>query len=100
MFWKRGLTFLLGYIAVAVLFISLAGELGGAQDWRTASRAPAGLAPDPATTHEAVVQVGAVYALAVQRLGQEPGLDERPTSHWPLTYASKGAGEVSCRAGG
>ena len=28
-----------------------------AQDWRTASRAPAGLAPDPATTLEAVVQV-------------------------------------------
>ena len=28
-----------------------------AQDWRTASRAPVGLAPDPATTLEAVVQV-------------------------------------------
>ena len=28
-----------------------------AQDWRTASHAPTGLAPDPATTLEAVVQV-------------------------------------------
>ena len=28
-----------------------------AQDWRTASSAPAGLAPDPATTQEAIVQV-------------------------------------------
>jgi hypothetical protein len=30
---------------------------GFAQDWRTASQEPAGLAPDPATTPEAVVQV-------------------------------------------
>jgi len=29
----------------------------GAQDWRTASHEPAGLAPDPAVTREAVVQV-------------------------------------------
>ena len=28
-----------------------------AQDWRTASREPVGLAPDPATTPEAVIQV-------------------------------------------
>ena len=31
-----------------------AASMGG--DWRTASREPAGLAPDPATTHEAVIQ--------------------------------------------
>ena len=30
---------------------------GAAQDWRTASREPVGLAPDPATTPEAVIQV-------------------------------------------
>jgi hypothetical protein len=63
MFWKRGLPILLGYIAIAVLFISLTGELGGAQDWRTASREPAGLAPDPATTREAVIQVYAARAI-------------------------------------
>ena len=33
-----------------------------AGDWRTASREPAGLAPDPATTGEAVVQVYAARA--------------------------------------
>ena len=33
-----------------------------AGDWRTASREPAGLAPDPATTREAVVQVYAARA--------------------------------------
>ncbi|MDP6840917.1 MAG: DUF3750 domain-containing protein [Rhodospirillales bacterium] len=33
-----------------------------AQDWRTASREPVGLAPDPATTREAVIQVYAARA--------------------------------------
>ena len=36
---------------------------GGVSDWRTASRAPVGLAPDPATTPEAVVQVYAARAV-------------------------------------
>jgi len=36
---------------------------GGVADWRTASRAPVGLAPDPATTPEAVVQVYAARAV-------------------------------------
>jgi hypothetical protein len=47
---------------LAVLGVSLAAELA-AQDWRTASREPAGLAPDPATTPEAVVQVYAARAI-------------------------------------
>lgn len=45
-----------------VLVVSLSAELA-AQDWRTASREPAGLAPDPATTPEAVVQVYAARAI-------------------------------------
>jgi len=40
-----------------VLFFLLANKNTNAQDWRTASQEPAGLAPDPATTPEAVVQV-------------------------------------------
>jgi hypothetical protein len=36
---------------------------GFSQDWRTASRASVGLAPDPATTPEAVVQVYAARAV-------------------------------------
>lgn len=46
----------LGYFFVAVLYLGYSGTLN-ASDWRTASREPAGLAPDPATTPEAVVQV-------------------------------------------
>jgi len=45
---------------VAVVFLLLAR--GGAMDWRTASREPVGLAPDPATAPEAIVQVYAARA--------------------------------------
>jgi len=41
----------------------LAGELSAARDWRTASREPAGLAPDPAATPEPVVQVYAARTI-------------------------------------
>ena len=62
MFAKRGLTALGGYVVLALLYVGFSGELGGA-DWRTASRAPAGFAPDPATTREAVVQVYAARTI-------------------------------------
>ena len=39
------------------MFALVLGRGVVAQDWRTASREPTGLAPDPATTSEAVVQV-------------------------------------------
>lgn len=38
-----------------LIILCLAGCSTG--DWRTASREPAGIAPDPASTHEAVIQV-------------------------------------------
>jgi hypothetical protein len=41
--------------SVILLLLALAACTGG--DWRTASREPAGIAPDPASTAEAVVQV-------------------------------------------
>ena len=40
-----------------LLLTALYGALVSAADWRTASHAPTGLAPDPAKTPEAVVQV-------------------------------------------
>jgi len=40
-----------------MLFVLMVGRSVIAQDWRTASHEPAGLAPDPASTPEAVVQV-------------------------------------------
>lgn len=43
-------------LALALLLVSLAG-CSANKDWRTASREPAGIAPDPAVTNEAVLQV-------------------------------------------
>jgi hypothetical protein len=40
-----------------VLLLVLTSKSAAAQDWRTASQEPAGLAPDPAASPEAVVQV-------------------------------------------
>jgi hypothetical protein len=62
---KRRITLamLLGYVPVAILYLTFSGELGAA-DWRTASREPVGLAPDPATTPEAVVQVYSARAVS------------------------------------
>ena len=55
---KRNLPFVVlgAYVLIAVLYLGFSGELS-AQSWRTASREPAGLAPDPAATPQAVVQV-------------------------------------------
>jgi hypothetical protein len=50
-------------LTLAVLALAMAPAVDAAADWRVASRAPVGLAPDPATTPEAVVQVYAARAL-------------------------------------
>ena len=62
---KRRLTFALvmAYVPLALAYLSFSGQLA-ARDWRTASREPAGLAPDPATTPEAVVQVYSARAVS------------------------------------
>jgi hypothetical protein len=57
------LALLASYIPLSILYLTFSGELP-ASDWRTASREPAGLAPDPATTPEAVVQVYSARAVS------------------------------------
>jgi len=76
------LAIILAYFPMALIYLGFSGELAAA-DWRTASRAPTGLAPDPATTPEAVVQVYSARAtgwrgwfgvhtwIAVKRAGAE-----------------------------
>lgn len=59
---KTTLLCLFAYLLAAAGYLMLSDELS-ARDWRTASREPAGLAPDPATTPEAVVQVYAARAV-------------------------------------
>ena len=46
-----------GLCLIAVLVAFVIVTRGGSMDWRNASREPVGLAPDPAATPEAVVQV-------------------------------------------
>jgi len=43
-------------------------SIAGAQDWRTASRAPVGLAPDPGIVKEAVIQVYGARAVGAKGL--------------------------------
>jgi hypothetical protein len=51
------------YAACSVTYLGQSGRVGG-NDWRTASRESVGLAPDPASTPEAVVQVYAARAIS------------------------------------
>jgi hypothetical protein len=53
-------------VALTVSLVAFEASLSPAvaQGWRSASRAPVGLAPDPATTPEAVVQVYAARAVS------------------------------------
>jgi hypothetical protein len=60
---KISILLLIVYGIFAVTYVDRMGRVG-AQDWRTASREPAGLAPDPATTPEAVVQVYAARTVS------------------------------------
>jgi hypothetical protein len=62
---KRRITLaiILGYLPLSVAYLAFSGQLGAA-DWRSASREPAGLAPDPASTPEAVVQVYSARAVS------------------------------------
>jgi hypothetical protein len=53
-----GLCLLAGVVVLVLI------ARGGTADWRTASREPVGLAPDPARTPEAVVQVYAARAVS------------------------------------
>lgn len=53
----------LAYVPMALGYLTFSGQLA-ARDWRTATREPAGLAPDPLTTPEAVVQVYSARAVS------------------------------------
>lgn len=55
---------LLGLCLFAGVAALLFAARAGTADWRTASREPVGLAPDPAVTPEAVVQVYAARAVS------------------------------------
>lgn len=59
---KAWIYYLVLVFTVATAFAYTGVRRSMAQDWRTASRASVGIAPDPAEVHEAVVQVYAARA--------------------------------------
>jgi hypothetical protein len=68
------------YSLMATLFAA-AGATVIAQDWRSASREPVGLAPDPATVKEAVVQVYGARAVGAKGLfGVHTWVAVKPTN--------------------
>lgn len=85
-------------VGTALLALALAAPTT-AQDWRTASRAPAGLAPDPAQTPEAVVQVYAARAVGWRGyfgvhtwIAVKPTGAERFTVHEVMGYQARRTG--------
>lgn len=67
--------------AVAAIFALAGGSGAAAQDWRTASREPVGLAPDPALHPEAVVQVYGARAWGWRgRFGSHTWIAVKPAS--------------------
>jgi len=56
------------YAFMAALFVAAGSVTVTAQDWRTASREPVGLAPDPKVVREAVVQVYGARTLGIKGL--------------------------------
>jgi len=61
--FAKALAVIVAYLPLSFAYLAFSGQLA-ASDWRTASREPAGLAPDPAKTPEAVVQVYSARAVS------------------------------------
>jgi len=88
------------YAACSTTYIGRSGQLGGS-DWRTASREPVGLAPDPATTPEAVVQVYAARTVSWRGyfgvhtwIAVKPSKAEHFTIHEVIGYRLRRTGTV------
>jgi hypothetical protein len=88
------------YVACSATFLGVSGQAGG-RDWRAASREPAGMAPDPAETPEAVIQV---YAARTVRwrgyfgvhtwIAVKPSSADEFTIHEVIGYRLRRAGTV------
>src|SRR5687767_2240563 len=83
---------LAGYLLLAVfLMVVAAGSYVQTVDWRTASREPVGLAPDPATTLEPVIQVYAARALGWKGLfGVHTWIAVKPAGRGYMVYEVMG----------
>ena len=62
MTWLKGIGLFLALLFAGPLLVVSCGKVKLGEDWQTADRSGTGIAPDPATTREAVVQVYAARA--------------------------------------
>ena len=62
MTWLKGIGLLLTLLIAGPLLVVSCGKVKLGEPWQSADRSSAGIAPDPATTREAVVQVYAARA--------------------------------------
>ncbi len=60
--WMRRLGLVFAALLIGPLYMALFGNISFGEDWRTADRSSTGIAPDPETVREAVVQVYAARA--------------------------------------
>lgn len=60
--WTKRILLILGVLLTGPLLMVSCGKYNLGKDWRTADRSSSGIAPDPRTTTEAVVQVYAARA--------------------------------------
>lgn len=59
---KKTVFIIFGFLLSGPLFVAFSGDIAFGMDWRTAARQSAGIAPDPLTTPEALIQVYAARA--------------------------------------
>ena len=62
--WFKRMLGMVLFLALGPLLVVACGKVNISNDWRTADRSPLGIAPDPSTTREAVVQVYAARAFS------------------------------------
>jgi len=78
---KRRLWLIVPLLVLVVGAVVSFSRHGVMADWRTASREPIGIAPDPGTTHEAVVQVYVARAFSWRGLfGVHSWIAVKPTA--------------------
>ena len=84
---KRTLIVVFLLFAVGLIVLTVVPDHARAQNWWNASREPVGLAPDPASTPEAIVQVYGARAFSWRGyFGIHTWIAVKPTAAQSYTY--------------
>lgn len=105
--WLKRVLVLLMVLFAGPLLVAACGTIDLRADWRSADRSSSGLAPSPALTHEAVVQVYAarafnwrgIFAVHTWLATKEQGAPSYTVHHVMGWYARHGGSAVVTRSG-